>query len=242
MANMPTLDDAFSTLYAALGEHFGQPQSGFLDLDPFEAMLAVVLTRASGGARVQQALEGLETAGLLTPQRLAEADAIAIGDALRAAGFSASARNVAPLRRVAQWLVNRHGGQVEELLDSRRSTDSIRAELAAISGIGPAGADAIVLLALRRPSYPVDRATFRVLVRHGWLGPEEGYEEARELLLDRATAAAAACDPEATRLLERLALGMERLGSRYCRAGAPRCDGCPLERLLPDEGPRALDD
>ena len=51
--------------------------------------------------------------------------------------------------------------------DSRAAAPS--EELAGIKGIGPAAADAMVLFALKRPAYPVDRATFRVLVRHGWL-------------------------------------------------------------------------
>jgi endonuclease III len=239
---MPTLDDAFPAVCAVLDDHFGHPPSTFEGQSPFETMLAVVLDRASGPARVAGALEALGGAGLLTPERLAQADAIEIGDALGGAGVALSARAVAPLWRLAQWLVSRHAGRVEALLDSRRSTDSIRAELAAIRGIGPVGADAIVLFALGRPTYPVDRATFRVLVRHGWLGPEEGYEESRELLLDRATASARGYGHDAARLLARLAFNMERLGSRYCRAAVPRCRGCPLEPLLPDEGACTLDD
>ena len=46
---------------------------------------------------------------------------------------------------------------------------------------------------------------------------------------------------DAASLLIDLAHGMEQLGRRYCRAAAPRCEGCPLECLLPEGGPREVD-
>ena len=33
-----------------------------------------------------------------------------------------------------------------------------------------------------RPTYPVDRGTYRILVRHGWIDQTAEYEEASELL------------------------------------------------------------
>ena len=62
----------------------------------------------------------------------------------------------------------------------------LREELSMIKGIGPATADAIILLALKRPSYPVDRASFRVLVRHGWIDSTATYDDARDLLVNQA--------------------------------------------------------
>ena len=61
--------------------------------------------------------------------------------------------------------------RVESLFEPR-SIDRLAARRAGgVPGIGLAAADAILLFALKRPSYPVDRATYRVLVRHGWLDP-----------------------------------------------------------------------
>ena len=107
-----------------------------------------------------------------------------------------------------------------------------------------AGADAILLYALKRPSYPVDRATYRVLVRHGWLDPTATYDEARDLLVDSVTDRADVLNEEEDPAVElaELAHGMEQLGRRFCRAAAPHCDGCPLESLLPEGGPRGAGD
>jgi endonuclease III related protein len=238
---MPTLDDAFDAVCSAWLEHFGPPPDGCDDLAPFEAMIAVLLGRGSGVERVRPVLDGLAEAGLLAPDRLAEADLVEIGDRLRESVPSLPINAIAPLKRLACWLRDHHQGRVDSLFDPHHSTGWLRGELAGIKGIGLSTADAIVLFALRRPSYPVDRASFRVLVRHGWLDPTATYDEARDLLVDAALGRADFVEDEAASALAELAHGMERLGRRYCRVAAPRCEGCPLEKLLPEGGPRELD-
>ena len=171
---MPTLEDAFPTVREALVEHFGGPRPASSGEAPFEAMIGVLLDRELGGARAPAALEALEQAGLLSP------DATGPGrrarDPRRACcenGVPASPR--ADRAAFETWpdgssSITAAGSNL--LFNPDRSTDWLRGELAAIRGIGLAAADAILLFALKRPSYPVDRATFRVLVRHGWLDPE----------------------------------------------------------------------
>ncbi len=167
---MPTLDDAFDTLHDALVDHFGSAPDDFAGLDPFEAMIAVLLERELGG-RFRAALGALSQAGLLFPRRLADAGVIEIVSTLRDQGFAPSPQAIAPLVSLARWLVDHHAGRIESLFDPHRTTEWLRGELAGINGIGPATADAIILHAFKRPAYPVDRPTFRVLFRHGWLDP-----------------------------------------------------------------------
>jgi len=238
---MPTLEHAFSAVCDSLVEHFGEFNDDFEGLAPFEAMIAVLLDRELGGARWSAALDALNQACLLTPDRLVAADLPEISDALREKGVSASYNAIAPLKQLARWLVDHHGGRVDSLFDPHRSTDWLRGELAAIKGIGPVAADAMILHAMKRPSYPVDRATFRVLVRHGWLDRAESYQEARDLLIDLAIDRADPPREDPADLLRNLAAGMEQLGRRFCRAAAPRCGGCPLESVLPEGGPREVD-
>ncbi len=227
---MPTLDESYPTIVAALDARYGSPAEFRDDLDPFEAMVAVILGRSVEPRKVDVALTVLRDAGLLDPGPLAEADEIEIGDLFREGKAPLSARATAPIRRLARLLVDRHGGSAEPLRRGMPPTDPLREELAGINGIGPAMADAILLFALRRGTYPVDRATYRVLVRHGWLEPSDDYDEARavveRILPD---------DPDG---LARLSLWMERIGRDYCRVGSPRCDHCPLRPVLPEGGPR----
>jgi endonuclease-3 related protein len=205
-------------------------------------MVAVLLARTLGQSSWTAALEGLDAAGLLTPDRLAEVEVVEIAEAVRDQGCSISAETLAPLRHLARGLVEHHDGCIDAFCGPDRSTQWLRGELASIKGVGIKGADAILLHALKRPSYPVDRATYRILVRHGWLDPTAAYEEARDLLVDQAARGSERLAEEEAGVLANLAHGMEQLGRRFCRAAAPLCDGCPLESLLPDGGPRGTED
>jgi endonuclease III related protein len=232
---MPTLDDAFSPVSSALVDHFGQPPSDFEGLDrPFEVMVAVLLARNLGRVSWKSVLDGLNEAGLLTPDRLANAELFEVVDAVRGRKQAPSVKTLAPLKQLARWFLERGdaGGS---------SVTQLREELAGLKGIGVAAADAILLFALERPSYPVDRASFRIMVRHGWLDPTATYEEARDALT-YAAAAADGRDQDEASLLKDLASGLEQVGRTFCRAAAPHCDGCPLERFLPDGGPREGND
>ncbi len=238
---MPTLDDALATVCESVALHSGRGSELFERQDPFEAMAGVLLSRELGASRTAAALSALEDGGFLSPERLARADVLEVRETLLGKGIAASPFVIAPLQHLARWIVEHHDGRVEALFNPERSMDWLRGELAAITGISVAAADAMVLHALKRPSYPVDRATYRVLVRHGWLDPSAEYDEAREMLVEHASNGGDVPDGEAAQTLAALAYGMEQLGRRYCRAAAPRCDQCPLESFLPQGGPREAD-
>jgi endonuclease-3 related protein len=238
---MPTLDDSFEAIHTALLDRFGPPPTEFESSDTFETMVAVLLNRVTGGTGSKEGLDGLAEHGLLTPERLARAEIPEIIDAMRGRAVSVPARSLAPLRQLARWLVDHHDAQADSLFDSHQSIDCLRAELAGLNGISQSGADALILYALKKPSYPVDRATFRVLVRHDWLEPSATYDEARELMVDHAATQADRREGNAASLLAELAHGMQQLGRRFCRTARPRCDGCPLESLLPEGGAREID-
>ncbi|MBV8313832.1 MAG: hypothetical protein JOZ53_02745 [Planctomycetaceae bacterium] len=227
---MPTLDESFLEVVATLAGRYGRPAPVAEGLDLFEALVAVALARSVPPKKLAAALDCLREAGLVESRTLAEADPADLSEALRAAKVSLPARSLGPLRRLARWLVERHKGSAEALRDEDVATDRLREELLALNGVGPATADALLLFALRRPVYPVDRASYRILVRHDWLDPTATYDEARAVL-ERP----AAGDPD---VLARLSVWLERVGRDYCRAGVARCEHCPLQPFLPEDGPR----
>ena len=83
---------------------------------------------------------------------------------------------------------------------------------------------------------------FRVLVRHGWLDATATYDEARDLVVEHADDAA---DRAANRKRWPLCRSCrtEWNGSGVSSVARPRrtVSGCPLERLLPEGGPREVD-
>jgi endonuclease III related protein len=243
---MPTLDQAFDAVLAALRRHYGPAPHDFQGLAPFEAMIAVFLDRELGSKRWRPALDALSDHGFLRPDRLADAEIPEITDALRERGIAAHARTIAPLKRLGRWASERGSADFLSLETADALADDppisrLRGDLGSIKGITPAAVDAVVLFALKRPSYPVDRATYRVLVRHGWLDATASYEEARDFLVDRALFACNDEEQGAVAALSDLSHAMERLGQQYCRAAEARCHGCPLESLLPEGGPREVD-
>jgi endonuclease III related protein len=238
---MPTLDEAFEAVHTALLDFFGPPPTEFESLDTFETMVAVLLNRVTGGTGSKAGLDGLAENGLLTPERLAKAEIPEIVDAMRGRAASVPTGSLAPLRQLARWLVDHHDGRADSLFDPRQSIASLHTELAGLNAISQSGADALILYALKKPSYPVDHATFRVLVRHNWLDPSATYDEAREVVVDHAATQADRREGDAANLLADLAHGMQQLGRRFCRKARPHCDGCPLESFLPEGGAREID-
>ncbi|MGE3820779.1 MAG: endonuclease III [Isosphaeraceae bacterium] len=215
----------------ALTRHYGKPEPPAWGLDPFEAIVATLLEPSHDASKRPRALEALRDAGLLDPQPLAESDVAEIAEALRSAGVKVTEKALVPLRRLAQWLVDRHDGDADSLAgqDAAPSTEALRAQLTAIKGIGPTLADTLLLLAFRRPVHPVDRPTYRVMSRHGWIDPSSDYDESRD-----AVERLARDDP---RGLARFSAWFDRLGRDFCRATVAKCDACPLKPFLPEGGP-----
>ncbi len=225
---MPSLAESYSRLVESLADHYGQPQSRPERASPLETVLATALARSADPRRADAAIAVLSDAGLLDPVALAGTAPLEIRDTLRDAGVTLAPSAAPLLKRLAAWLASTFPGEEEAIADSARSTAEIRAGLVALSGVGPATADAI-LLALGRPAYPVDRGTYRILVRHGWIDPAADYDEVSELLAHQA-----GHNPNE---IHRLAGWLGQVGRQFCGPKSPRCERCPLSCLLPEGGP-----
>ncbi len=222
----PSLSESFESIRDALQERYGRSSAGSeRPRDAFERILRVVLERSNAERKVSLLLTELAEAGFLEPSSLAEADFSELAAMAESSGSGLSARALRPMARLARWFVDRAG--IEAIAEA--TTESLREELTAINGISPAAADAILLHALQRPVFPIDRAAYRVLVRHGWIDSTADYDEARDTVERLAPD-----DPEG---LTELSGWLDRVGSEFCRAAKARCDRCPLRPFLPESGP-----
>ncbi len=225
---MPRLGDSRLALLESLGERYGLlPVPGVGPFsDPFEAITAVALALVAESRTAAAALAALRDAGLLDPGRLAVINPLELDDIFQQARVKLDSKLLRPLQKLAGWVSERDLG-ADGL--GQLSTESLREAWRSLRGIGPATADALLLFGLERATYPVDRASYRIMVRHGWLDPSSDYDEARSTL------ESIALDDPAT--LAQVALGFEKLGREVCKPGTSRCDRCPLQPLLPDGGP-----
>jgi endonuclease III len=216
---MSTLDDAFDHIRSRPARPAREPAS-----EPeFGDLLAALLGRTLAPAAVRKALDALDELGLTDASELADAD-LAELSAMR---HAPAPRTLKPLLTLARWVVKRGGLEAVAKLP----TATLRDELRELRGIGPAGVDAILLEGLDRPVVPLDRAAYRILVRHGWLDADAGYDEASDALRRFA--------PDDPAALRSLAAHLGEIGTRFCKAGLPKCPTCPLRPLLPEGGPLA---
>jgi endonuclease-3 related protein len=144
---------------------------------------------------------------------------------LRPSGFFRV--KAARLRALLRWIVGRGGDAAAALRGDPRA---LREELLAVHGVGRETADSLLLYAAGHPVFVIDAYTRRVAGRHGWRDPREDYDDMRAWFESGL--------PRDPRVYNELHAEVVAVGKEHCRP-APRCDGCPLEPLLPRGGPLA---
>ncbi|HWE40042.1 MAG TPA: endonuclease III [Isosphaeraceae bacterium] len=227
---MPSFAESLPAMVAALEDRYGRAGTSTGGPIGFTRVAAALLRGVESSKR-DRLIEALRDAGLLDPSALAEADPAEVAEVARQARVTVGTKTLAGLRRVARWMADEYGGDPGAL--DAVPTGQLREELLGVNGVGAATADAVLLFGLGRPSYPVDRASYRVFVRHGWIDPTADYDEARDL-----PGRALPDDPDVLALLSGW---LDSIGADFCKPSAPRCERCPLRPFLPPDGPRDPD-
>lgn len=226
---MPSLAESYPRLVAALTEFYGQAADIQGNDSCFEAVVEAGLNRRPDRSGRDPLLAALDRFGLLEPETLAAAAPTEIRDTLRQAGIALSPSAATLLVRLARWYADSVPGDEGP---AELSQSTLREQLAHINGVGPATALAI-LLALGFPVYPLDRASYRILVRHGWADCTSDPEELSQTLGRLAG--------DDHRAIWRLSRWFSQIGRQFCVPGKPKCSNCPLRELLPEGGPVELD-
>ena len=171
---MQRLDEARQFLLAALLDHHGPPSTaragpigvkGIGEVEPFRRMVEAALGLIAEPKMAASILGTIDEAGLLDPVTLAAVDPFELQDILKQRRLKVAAKSLRPLLGLARWVVDT-GFDADRAATA--STQGLREAWREIPGIGPATVDAILLIGLGRAAYPIDRSTYRVLVRHGW--------------------------------------------------------------------------
>lgn len=188
------------------------------DLDPFEVLLAVIISQNTTVANERRALVRLRKAVGISPHSIAAASLDNLEEALQPAGLH---RTKAPrIRNVARWLLERYDGDLRRILSL--PLEQARRILTSLPGVGPKTADVVLNMVGGFPTLPVDTHIWRISRR--WeLTPGRNYEEVRSAL--------EALIPPQER--QRAHLSMIRLGRETCLARNPRCPSCPVQDYCP---------
>jgi len=168
--------------------------------------------------------EALETSPLATPGTTARATTGQLVELL--SGVPRGPQKASLLRAVAEWWQTQFGDETSP--EWSRGLEFYRESLRKIRGLGPATADELLMFVARLPVFPLDRGTLRVAIRHGWLDLPVEDGEAQDFFV-RGLSESEIDPREFSRLVSRVA-------EAHC-GREPKCEGCPLEPLLPLNGP-----
>lgn len=198
--------------------------------EAWEIAVGAVLVQHTSWKNVVRAIANLEASGAMSAEAIDAIQPEALALLIRSAGPpSVKAKR---LKALARFLVDSFSGSMDALLDGvvdREVALERRAQLLGVHGVGPETADAILLYAGGAPTFVVDAYKRRVMRRHGWGDAGAPYNEVAKFWRRRLPSNAAV-------YAETHAL-LVRVGVEHCRASRPRCEGCPLQSLLPRGGP-----
>ncbi len=203
-------------------EHYG-PQNWWPGDSPLEIMIGAVLTQNTSWKNVEKAIENLRQADLLHLGRLHAVRIEELAEIIRPSGYYRL--KAKRLHNLIDYVMQKYDGDLDWMFS--HSVSKLREELLSINGIGPETADSILLYAGNLPAFVVDTYTARILKRHGWIDWEAGYHEIQDHFVSQVPA-------EVAHYNEFHAL-IVRTGNQFCRK-TPKCEGCPLECLLPESG------
>ncbi|WP_375748487.1 endonuclease III domain-containing protein [Vibrio sp. HN007] len=206
-AQRQIIRDVFSQLDA----HFG-PLHWWQDHKPFEVMVGAILVQNTAWTNVEKALKNLGDE--LNPLSITNMPEPELAEKIRPSGYYN--QKAKKLKSLVQWYC-KYNFQIEQVRKEEASL--LRQELLDINGVGNETADAILVYAIKKPSFVVDAYTRRIFSRYGLDVPTK-YQDFQSLL-----ESTFAKDLDVYAQYHGL---MVEHAQQYCKK-IPQCSGCPLE-------------
>jgi endonuclease-3 related protein len=199
-------------VYHRLHAHYGEQQWWPAET-PFEMMVGAILTQNTRWENVEMAIDNLKAANMLNPESIISSDIEQLESLIRASGyFKQKARK---LVEFSNFFLAHDG--IRGL--KRWPTQSLRARLLGVHGIGPETADAILLYALDKPVFVVDAYTKRIFSRLGLLDPSMPYDDTQNYFVQRL--------PGLLQLFQEYHALIVEHAKCHCNS-KQTCDDCPL--------------
>ena len=211
-SDQPSLMEIYRRLLDAYG-----PQGWWPASSRFEMIAGAILTQAAAWRNVERALDNLRSSGIGSWPAVQALPLEDLAELVRPSGYyNAKARK---LKAFAAHVCEAYHSDLDHMFAA--DTDTVRAELLSIHGIGPETADDILVYAAGKPSFVIDAYTIRILKRVG-MGPvgRDNYDGWQRLFHNN-------LPPDVAIFNEYHAL-LDRHHKEACTKNAPRCHGCCL--------------
>ena len=199
-------------IYRVLGEVFPYAHAELDFTNPFELLVATVLSAQTTDIRVNSVTPQLFER-YPDPESMAQASEVELQELIRPTGFYKNKARA--LLGLSQALVEDHDGQVPDSLE----------ELVKLPGVGRKTAFVVLGNAFGVPGITTDTHVIRLANRLGWTDSTNANVVERDI--------GALFEPkDYTELSHRLIF----LGRRICHARCPACGACPVAKWCPSAG------
>ena len=203
------------TVYKRLYESHGR-QVWWPAETPFEVMVGAILTQNTAWTNVEKAIDNLKRANMLCPRAMLSCRQSSLASKVKPSGyFNIKAKR---LRNFCEWYISE--GEYTNL--KKYETDTLRAMLLSVNGVGPETADDILLYAFNRKIFVVDAYTRRIFSRLGVVEKDIGYESLRACFEKQLS-------KESTELFNEYHALIVLHGKDVCKT-KPLCEKCCLSK------------
>jgi len=196
-------------IFEILKEDYPDPKTELFFEDPFQLLIAVILSAQCTDARVNSVTPQLFKE-FPSPQKLAKAPAQRVETLIHSCGFYKNKTKA--IIATSQSLIEKFKGKVPDTME----------DLVSLAGVGRKTASVILNQAFDKPAIAVDTHVARVSLRLGWTRSKN------PLIIERDLKALL---PESLWALVNGTLILH--GRRVCKARKPQCSQCRVASLCP---------
>ena len=201
-------------IYKKLLENYGE-QNWWPADSKLECAIGAILTQNTSWNNVEKAIINIKSVMDITIENLSVLSTNELSLLIRPSGFYK--QKAKRIKRLIEFINNQYEGKIENM--EHENLKSLRAGLLSINGIGPETADCILLYVVNKPVFVIDKYTYRLLYRHGFIARETSYSEMQNLFMEN-------LENRSGLFGEFHALIVE-VGKNHCKKRAI-CEDCPI--------------
>lgn len=203
------ISDIYEKLYEEMGDLGWWPGD-----DPDEVLIGSILTQNTSWNNVEKALDVLRKNDCLSLECISSKKHRALSEMIRSSGFHN--QKAQRLIDISRKILERYGSLKAMSSDSEKDLAEF---LFSMKGVGEETRDSILLYALGKPVFVVDKYTERIFLRTGTISADSELKTVRETV------------PQLMELdtgkLKNFHGMLVKLAKEHCRT-RPECSGCPL--------------